>query len=51
MNNIYFLESDSQELIDIAGSFIMKNPNQIKKKLKSYKHNNKPIEIIYLHLN
>ena len=38
---------NSQELIDIAGSFIMKNPNQIKKKLKSYKHNNKPIEIIY----
>lgn len=38
---------NSQELIDIAGSFIMKNPNQIRKNLKSNKHINKPIEIIY----
>lgn len=38
---------NSQELINIAGSFIMKNPNQIKKNLKSNKHINKPIEIIY----
>ena len=38
---------NSQELINIAGSFIMKNPNQIRKNLKSIKHINKPIEIIY----
>ena len=38
---------NSQELIDIAGSFIMKNNNQIKKDLKSNKHIKYPIEIIY----
>ncbi len=38
---------NSQELIDVAGSFIMKNTHQIKKNLKSSKHINKPIEIIY----
>lgn len=38
---------NSQELINIAGSFIMKNNNQIKKELKSKKHIDYPIEIIY----
>lgn len=38
---------NSQELIDVAGSFIMKNNNQIKKNLKSNKSIKKPIEIIY----
>lgn len=38
---------NSQELIDIAGAFVMKNPNQIKKKLYSSKHINNPIEIHY----
>ena len=38
---------NSQELINIAGSFIMKNPYQIKKNLKSNKHIKCPIEIIY----
>lgn len=38
---------NSQELINIAGSFIMKNKNQIKKNLKSKKHIEHPIEIIY----
>lgn len=38
---------NSQELIDIAGSFVMKNPNQIKKKLYSNKHIDNPIEIYY----
>lgn len=38
---------NSQELIDIAGTFIMKNPFQIKKKLYSFKHCNKPVKIIY----
>lgn len=36
-----------QELIDIAGSFIMKNPKQIRKSLKSPKNLKKPVKIIY----
>lgn len=38
---------NSQELIDIASSFIMKNKKQIKKDLISNKHIDKPIEIVY----
>lgn len=38
---------NSQELIDIAGSFIMKNKSQIKKDLKSNKHIDNPINIVY----
>lgn len=38
---------NSQELIDIAGNFVMKNKNQINKNLKSNKHINKPIKIVY----
>lgn len=38
---------NSQELIDVAGSFVMKNPNQIQKKLYSNKHIDNPIEIYY----
>ena len=38
---------NSQELINIAGSFVMKNKKQIYKDLKSSKHINKPINIIY----
>ncbi len=37
---------NSQELIDIAGNFIMKNNYQLKKNLKSNKHNSNPIKII-----
>ena len=37
---------NSQELIDIAGKFVMKNNNQLKKSLKSNKRNVKPIKII-----
>lgn len=37
---------NSQELIDIAGQFIMKNNNQIKKKLKAQKRIEKPIIIV-----
>lgn len=37
---------NSQELIDISGNFVMKNRNQIRKKLKSDKHIDKPIKII-----
>ena len=38
---------NSQELIDIAGNFVMKNQKQIKKKLKSSIHLNTPINIYY----
>lgn len=37
---------NSQELIRIAGDFVMKNPKQIKKDLKSHKHLVHPIKII-----
>lgn len=39
---------NSQDLIDISGKFINKNPNQITKKLKSKKDpTDKPVKIIY----
>ena len=38
---------NSQELIDVAGSFIMKNKRQLYKKLISSKHIPKPIKIYY----
>lgn len=38
---------NSQELINIAGNFVMKNKRQIKKNLKSKKHIDYPIQIIY----
>ena len=38
---------NSNELIKVAGSFIMKNKEQITKNLSSSKHLDKPIEIIY----
>ena len=41
INNTY---RNSQELIDIAGNFVMKNKHQINKKLSSNKHINKPIK-------
>jgi len=37
---------NSQELINIAGAFVMKNKSQLFKKLTSSKHCDKPIEII-----
>jgi DNA helicase IV len=36
-----------QELIDVAGSFINKNPYQVSKKLISAEHLNKPIKIVF----
>lgn len=52
---LYYLNEtyrNSQELIDIAGSFIMKNPNQLKKNLVSNIHLNNPIKIIkYTNIN
>lgn len=44
MGNTY---RNSQELIDVASAFIMKNPKQIKKVLRSKKHLDRPIKIIY----
>ena len=38
---------NSQELINIAGSFVMKNSFQLKKQLISFKHDKFPIVIIY----
>ena len=38
---------NSQQLINIAGDFVMRNKSQIKKKLSSNKHLDSPIEIIY----
>ena len=38
---------NSQELINVAGSFVMKNPRQIKKNLKSNKLLSKPIIVLY----
>ena len=38
---------NSQELISIAGSFVMKNPKQINKHLVSNKHLKLPIKIVY----
>ena len=51
LNNvkIYYLNEtyrNSQELINIAGGFIMNNPNQIKKNLISNIHIDNPIRII-----
>ena len=44
INNTY---RNSNELIQIAGNFIMKNKNQIKKRLNSNKSIYKPIQVIY----
>lgn len=38
---------NSQELIDIASKFVLKNKNQLKKTLKSNKHINKPLKFVY----
>lgn len=38
---------NSRELIDVAGTFIMKNKNQMRKELRSYKKLNRPIKIVY----
>ncbi|MDD2377499.1 MAG: UvrD-helicase domain-containing protein [Bacilli bacterium] len=38
---------NSQELIDIAGDFILKNTDQINKSLKSNKHRMYPIELVF----
>jgi DNA helicase IV len=37
---------NSQELINIAGSFVMKNQKQLKKDLRSDKHHSNPIRIL-----
>lgn len=40
-----------QELINVAGSFVMQNPRQLKKKLVSSKHLDKPIVLYYTNSN
>ncbi len=40
---------NSQELIDIAGSFVMRNPKQMTKNLVSNKHIEQPVQIHYYH--
>ena len=44
INNTY---RNSQELINVAGKFIMKNKKQLYKKLRSNKRIDKPIKIMY----
>lgn len=44
INNTY---RNSQELINVAGAFIMKNKRQLYKKLRSSKRLEKPIKIMY----
>lgn len=44
INNTY---RNSQELIDVASDFILKNKKQLYKKLKSNKHLYKPIKIVF----
>ena len=38
---------NSQELIQVAGDFVMKNERQLKKNLQSHKHLDRPIKIIH----
>lgn len=38
---------NSQELLNVSGEFVMRNPDQIKKYLLSNKHIDKPIEFVY----
>lgn len=40
---------NSQELIDVAGNFVMKNPKQLTKNLHSCKRQTKPIKVVYYH--
>lgn len=44
---INYTYRNSQELINVAGKFIMKNKRQLYKELKSQKRINKPIKIMY----
>ena len=46
--NITNTYRNSNDLIKIASQFIERNPKQLKKNLKSNKHLNNPIEIIYI---
>lgn len=38
---------NSQELLNVSGKFVMRNPDQIKKYLLSNKHLNRPVEFVY----
>ena len=46
----YFIKNNyrnNQEIVDVAGSFVMKNKKQLKKKITAHKSLIKPIKIIY----
>ncbi len=47
INYITSTHRNSQELQDIAGEFIRKNPQQMNKTIQSAKHLEKPVKIIY----
>lgn len=47
INYITSTHRNSQELQDIAGPFIKKNPQQMNKTIKSEKHLDKPIKLVY----
>lgn len=38
---------NSQELVNVAGSFIMQNKKQIRKEMRANNHINKPLKIVY----
>lgn len=40
---------NSQELVDIAGHFVMENSEQVKKQIKAQMHRDAPIHICYFH--
>lgn len=49
-SKIFFITSNyrnPQELLEVAGKFVMKNNKQIKKELNAHKHLTTPIKIIY----
>lgn len=38
---------NSQEIIDTMGAFVMRNPGQVRKELKSSRHQSRPIEVVF----
>lgn len=49
-SKIFYIQNNyrnSQEIVDIAGNFVMKNKKQIKKIIHAHKNLEKPIKIVY----
>ena len=49
-SKIFYIRNNyrnTQEIVDIAGKFIMKNKNQLSKQIKAHKSLDKPIKIVY----